>query len=178
MLLIGRSGVINFLNILSLTASNSFYGIKPQEMLNLVGILTRSFKSTNFSAINFVAEVGFVIGIIIFSLAWFRKKAVDFPLIGITIIGSVFFSLHLHFHDLSLLIIPFMITLSSMISKTRIANLELFLLGFAFLFLSCDFLPILKFTIPYLAMLMLLLALYFPDRINWIMNLQKGETNV
>ncbi|MFZ1042675.1 MAG: glycosyltransferase family 87 protein [Anaerolineales bacterium] len=178
MLLIGRSGVINFVNIISLTASNSFYGIKPQEMLNFVGILTRSFNSSDSSTINFIAEGGFVIGVTTFSIAWLRKGSVDFKLIGATIIGSVFFSLHLHFHDLSLLIIPFMIAMSSIVSKTKIASLELFSLGFSFLFLSCDFLPILKFTIPYLAMIGLLLALYFPDRIQWMTKPQKGETNV
>jgi hypothetical protein len=177
MLLIGRSGVINFLNIISLTASNSFYGIKPQEMLNFLGILTRSFRSVDNSILNFVAEGGFVIGVTIFSIAWLRKGIVDFKLIGATIIGSVFFSLHLHFHDLSLLIIPFMIALSSLASKTKSTGLELFPLGFSFLFLACNFLPILKFTISYLAMFVLLLVLCFPNCIAWISSSRKGETN-
>ncbi len=177
-LLIGSSGVINFLNIISLTASNSFYGIKPQEMLNFVGILTRSFNSADSSTINFIAEGGFVIGVGVFSMACLRQGIMDFKLIGAGIIGSVFFSLHLHFHDLSLLIIPFMMAMSSMVSKTKIAGLELFPLGFSFLFLACDFLPILKFTIPYLAMIVILLVLCFPDRIQWMTKPQKGETNV
>ncbi len=124
-LLIGWNGVINFLNILSLTANNSFYGIKPEEMLNFIGILTRTFSSTNLSTINLIAEGGLIIGIIIFSILWLRKGTIDFNLIGATIIGSIFFSLHLHFHDLSLLIIPFAIAMSAVISKTKIANLEL-----------------------------------------------------
>ena len=177
-LLIGWNGVINFLNILSLTANNSFYGIKPEEMLNFIGILTRTFSSTNLSTINLIAEGGLIIGIIIFSILWLRKGTIDFNLIGATIIGSIFFSLHLHFHDLSLLIIPFAIAMSAVISKTKIANLELIFLGFALLFLSCNFLPILRFTIPYFAMIVLLLILYFPDRIQWMTKPQKGETNV
>ena len=177
-LLIGWNGVINFLNLLSLTASNFWPSGKNQEMLNFVGILTRSLKSADTSTINLIAEGGLIIGIIIFSILWLRKGTIDFNLVGATIIGSAFFSLHLHFHDLSLLIIPFAIAISAVISKTKIANLELIPLGFAFLFLSCNFLPILRFTIPYLAMIVLLLVLCFPDRIQWRPNLRKGTTNV
>jgi len=177
-LLLSWSGVVNFLNIILLTANNSLLGIKPEEMLNLLGLLTRSFQPGSSSIINWVADGSFVIGTAVFSIAWLQKRMIDFSLLGATIIGSVFFSLHLHFHDLSLLVIPFMMALSLVFSKTKIAGLELFPPIFAFLFLCCNFLPILKFTIPYLAMIVLLFILCFPDRIPWIASFQKGETNV
>ena len=177
-LLISWSGVVHFLDIILLTASNFFIGIKPEEMLNLLGILTRSLQPGAGSIVNWVSDGGFIAGTAFYSIAWLRKRMIDFNLIGATIIGSVFFSLHLHFHDLSLLIIPFMIALSCIFSKTTAAPLELFPLLFAFLFLFCNFLPILKFTIPYLAMIVLLFILCFPDRIPWIPMLRKGATNV
>ena len=78
---------------------------------------------------------------------------------------ALFAAPHLHYHDLVLLLIPIfcVMVLTERRSLLKRETAALFPLGASWLLVVSNFLPMLKFSIPYIFGAMLMAALWIPE---------------
>jgi len=106
LLLVRVQGVIGFLNLLKISAQGEWFGMNPQNMPNLTGLVYRLLHSFNLNVINAISWILFAIGIALIGFLWFHAKSVQEPLLGLSILIAALFAPHLHIHDLTILILP------------------------------------------------------------------------
>jgi hypothetical protein len=98
-------------------------------------------------------------------ILWARSRDIGENQIGLAIVLAVFVAPHLHYHDLTLLLVALvaalMVLVRSGFLSTQKAALVPLALSLALLF--SNFTPILMLNFPYLIMLLLVLALYLPS---------------
>ena len=164
-LLIGVRGTLNFLHILTISASGEGYKINELAMLNFIGLLQRLVHG-------FSAESARTAGWIVYSLAiaslcilWLRSEKIGEKEVGLAALIAIFASPHLHYHDLVLLLIPIfcLIILTARRSFLELKTSVLFPLMASWLLVVSNFLPALKFSVPYILGLILAIALWIPD---------------
>ena len=100
LILAGWQGVAGYLHIISLTAEGQSYGTYQEVMYNLRGTLIRwgvAFKTSGV-----IAWAAYFTALAVLCKFWRPNRAY----VGVAVIVTVFFSPHLHFHDLSLLVVP------------------------------------------------------------------------
>jgi hypothetical protein len=108
LLLIGFDGVLDYLQILRVSAAGETFNINQQDMFNLLGLFMRLFPGFNPAWLGAAGWVLFF-GVIAFaSYLWWKsdsQKPAGY-LIFLSIVLVTFASPHLHYHDLSILVIP------------------------------------------------------------------------
>ena len=97
--LVGIDGLKGILSLTSLMSKIQGFGVWPEGMYNVTGILARSGLN------HFWSWAVFILAIIFISILW-KLKGLNIATISIAIILSVFTAPHVHLWDLSLLIIP------------------------------------------------------------------------
>jgi hypothetical protein len=98
-LFIGIEGLKGIVSMMSLMSKIQGFGVWPEGMYNVTGILARSGLN------HFWSWAVFVLAIVVICILW-RRKGLNLATISIAIILSVFTAPHVHLWDLSLLIIP------------------------------------------------------------------------
>lgn len=111
--ILGWEGSLDFIYMLQISASGSWYGFHQNAMFNLIGLIARSLPFLDSSFIRILGWVGYFSAIIFLCLVWKRKPNDNNSLISIIILISLFFAPHLYYHDLTLLIIPIVVLLVS-----------------------------------------------------------------
>ncbi len=144
--LIGRTGLQDYLDILKISASGAWYGMNESSMVNMIGLLWRSFPSAHAETIHALGWGGYLAGFVLTSLLWRRIEFTVESLAGMAIILVLFFAPHLFYHDLTLLFIPLMYLWSQ---DERLTGLPL-VVSFALLILK----P-LHYVLPYVLYLFL-----------------------
>jgi hypothetical protein len=105
-LMLGKGGALGFINVLIISAKGTWYGMNESAMLNLTGLLLRTIPFIDPGLIHIISWVGYLAGICLVSILWTQAKEYDDRHLGLSIIVALFFAPHLHYHDLTLLIIP------------------------------------------------------------------------
>lgn len=121
MILIGKNGIFDFIDILQISAGGTWYGMKESAMFNLIGMLLRVFPNARVELIREVGWIGYIVGIFLATAGWHQYKFQLSVKLSIAIIIALFFSPHLHYHDLTLLIIP--LVLSAVKDKDSLTSL-------------------------------------------------------
>jgi len=167
LVILGVEGMHGFLNLLLVSAGGEWYGLKEPLMVNLVGLLWRVtpwLGATNIHWIGWSVYGGTLIGLCIL---WARSRVITEKQIGLAVVLAVFAVPHLHYHDLTLLLVALASALIILVRggflRTEKAALVPLALSLALLF--SNFVPVLKLNFPYLVMLLLGVALYFPGLI-------------
>ena len=127
-LMLGRQGTLDFINLLHISASGTWYGMNESAMVNMIGLILRTFPFIEPGSIRVLGWIGYVIGISLVSILWIRAREFDSRLLSLSLIIALLCAPHLHYHDLTLLIIPliFAVTLPiSAVSPERMAQLPL-----------------------------------------------------
>ena len=161
-LLLGRIGMENYLRILVTSANgegNKFFN--ENLMVNLIGLLQRTFPAIQSSSIRLVGWIGFAAALVYLCVVWAKSAGIKEKQVALAVLTTIFFVPHIHYHDLALLLIPIFgimrIMLNKKILKTRDA--VLLPLGVSILlFASFLLLPALKYIVLYLLMIMILVA--------------------
>lgn len=155
-LLIGWEGTRQFIDFLFITTGGEWHGMNEKSMFNLLGLVIRTLGPAAGDIVRAWSWVIFAATVFGLSFLWWRKKAPQNHLIVLTVVLALFTSPHLHFHDLTLLLIPFF----ALVQFGEIKNFAAIALPIAasLLLLVSNITPILQFTTPYL--LMLALAVY------------------
>lgn len=106
-LLIGQQGVKDYVDLLRISNAGDGYGLNQQAMYNLTGLVLRTVPNLEPVILNSIKWGGFVLGLGAICLLWWnRRHTLGGSEVGIATVIMLFVSPHLHFHDVSLLIIP------------------------------------------------------------------------
>jgi hypothetical protein len=145
-----------YIDILRISAGGEWHGMKEESMVNLLGLALRILGPSVADAMRIWGWALFAVSILGLTYLWSRRANVPANLIGLTIVVTLFTTPHLHFHDLTLLLIPFYDLVRSGFLKHFAAIA--FPIAASLLLLVSNITPVLQFTAPYL--LMLALAMY------------------
>jgi hypothetical protein len=161
----GLGGVTGFLKILTVSASavNSTTG--EENMLNLIGVLIRLFPTIPASIFRWISWGVYLLTILGLCGLWARVPELGGKQFGLAILITTFTVPHMHMHDLVLCSIPIVLILLSVEhDPVLVKKMSVFPWVISLAFLACFFSPILEWTIPYLILIYLGLALYQPEK--------------
>jgi hypothetical protein len=168
-LLLGWSGIVNFLRILITSADgagNKFFN--ENLMVNLIGLLRRTFPFLEATFVRLVGWIGFAVAIIFLCLVWVKNAEIKERHIGLAVIITIIGVPHIHYHDLALLLIPIFGVIRIMLDKKLLKPRDAVLIPLVaslLLFVSYLLIPVLKYFIPYLLEILFLAALWYPEKI-------------
>jgi hypothetical protein len=161
---VGMDGIRGFLNVLQVSAGGEFYGMKEPVMVDLVGLLWRVAPGLGANVIHLIGWGVYGITLVGLCVVWSRSRTIGEKQIGLAIALAVLAVPHLHYHDLTLLIVPaaalVLILVRGGFLPPQKAALVPLVLSLALLF--SNFADVLKYNFPYVVMLLLALSLYFP----------------
>ncbi len=104
-LMVGLKGITDFLHLLALTSGGETVLIHHADMYNLKGLLLRLFPSLTIEMASGIAWAAFLLVLGLLCWLWARAERVGFHHISLAVTLSLFASPHLHYHDLSFLLI-------------------------------------------------------------------------
>lgn len=155
--ILGLQGAQEFIHVILVSAGGDWYGIKQNVMFNLIGLLMRTFPTVEADTIRGIGWVVYGATILALVFIWRRTKGRKEYLIGLTVTLAVLVVPHLHFHDLTLILIPlFMLMRLSPIGRMKTSFAATLPLAISLLLLISNAAPFLQFTVPYLISLSLI----------------------
>lgn len=168
MLILGAHGTVSYLNLLLVSGRGDSYHINETAMVNLIGLLSRTCPGLSNAAIRQIGWGFYLSSILGLCIIWAKSKTLDEKLAGSAVLLCLFTAPHLHYHDLALLLIPLfglirMITSRGLIAHQKAAVIPLVS---SFVLLLSTLIPVLKYPVVYLAMLVLGIWLWFPEKIH------------
>lgn len=165
-LILGMDGLREFINVLLITAGGEWYGTKQYAMFNLIGLLTRTTPWLEADTVRTVGWVIYGLMTIVLCILWARTKDLQTGKIGLTVILAVFSVPHLHFHDLTLLLIPIydLIRSSNREGQIRTSIATSLPVAISLILLLSNVSPLLQYTIPYFIMFALAIGPHYAKR--------------
>ena len=162
-LILGVQGTSEFINLIRVSAGGEWYGMKEDAMYNLIGLLTRTLPWLETAAIRIIGWIVYGITIIALCIFWARSKDLQAGQIGVTVILVLFSVPHLHFHDLTLLLIPIyeLIRLSTQNDRLKTSIATGLPIAISLLLLLGNISPLLQYIFPYLIMIALTVYPYY-----------------
>lgn len=109
LLLIGKEGMIDFVHILRVGASGEWFGMNERDMPNFIGLFMRLCTGCDTSLLRSFGWIMYGIGIAAATLFWRRNQRSELSSAGLTTLIALFTAPHLHYHDLTLLLIPMVV---------------------------------------------------------------------
>lgn len=179
--LIKTEGMVSFINSLQVIESTIWIQPHALDMPTISGMIRRNVKVIDITFARNLIWGCYLAGIISFCIIWHRSKEILEKHIGLLALFSVLLVPYAHYHDLVILLVPITCLIRALSSKEIILTglLSVIPLIISLIALVGFVGPgYLKFPMIYFVMLMLGYLLLFPDRITWITNLRKGESNV
>jgi glycosyl transferase family 87 len=122
--LVGVDGLRGMVQIGAIMAQGKGFGVSQDKMFNVAGLLVRTGLNPRWS------WLFFILGLVFISYLWRKGITASFLSIGMMI--ALLISPHLHFHDLSLLLVPALLLSSRAPAIISIAWLMGYLLGFEY----------------------------------------------
>jgi hypothetical protein len=105
-MILNVQGTLGFVNLLRISSEGVWFGMKPEAMLNLLGLLLRIVQFPNPGVASWIGWLVYLAGIILIGALWQRSEIIDSRLLGLSILIALVTAPHLHLHDLTLLIFP------------------------------------------------------------------------
>jgi hypothetical protein len=164
-LVVGLRGTVNFLHILTISASGEGYKTNEIAMVNFLGLLRRLVPTLAPEPTRVISWVTYFIGIVFLSVLWARSEQIKAKHAGAAILVAILAAAHLHYHDLVLLLIP-LFSVIAIIKSEKYLNQGItryFPLIASWLLIGSNFHPLLKYSIPYLLGLVLAVSLWYPE---------------
>jgi len=149
LLLVGINGMTGFLNLLKISAQGEWFGMNPQNMPNLTGLVYRSLPASDHAVLSSISWIIFAIGLVLVIIYWIRAKTIQEPLLGLTILIAALFTPHLHVHDLTILILPLLFAIRNHESENLQMQKIIILPATSFVFLIGLLINPLYFIVPY-----------------------------
>ncbi len=147
-LLIGWQGSLDYLNILKISSAGKWFGMRPDAMVNLYGVVVRSLGYLA-SGISWII---YFVGILGVMFVWQNWKSSKEFLLGLVILLSILSVPHLQNHDLTLLLFPLLFFLQQKIGSPHFMIWALLPIAASFLLIAGYIFPALTFVIPYVLM--------------------------
>ncbi|MCX7754063.1 MAG: DUF2029 domain-containing protein [Anaerolineales bacterium] len=119
-LMVGWKGVTDFLHLLTLTSSGETVLIHHADMYNLKGLLLRLLPQMSIETASGISWAAFALVLVCLCAWWARAERVGFQHISLAVTLSLFASPHLHYHDVSFLLIPTLGLLLTLTESNRL----------------------------------------------------------
>jgi hypothetical protein len=163
--LVGIDGTQNFLHILTISAGGEGYKINEFAMVNFLGMLRRLFPGIPSGTARLAAWIVYAAALVALCVVWRRSGEIGERQAGLAVLVTLFAAPHLHYHDLALLLVPIFCWLGLLIRRglLTVRAAALLPLAVSWLLVVSNFLPALKFSIPYIFGLALAIALWRPE---------------
>ena len=158
-LLVTIQGALGYVNRLLVSSDAAWFGMKPEAMLNLQGLLIRVVPSLDLDTASKIGWFLYLVGIVLLCILWQRSKSIDARLLGLSILIAVVTAPHIHLHDLAILIFPILFVAHERMHTESEPRWLLFPLGASLCFLIGLLLEPVYYILPYL--LFILLAYLF-----------------
>ena len=154
--MLGIKGTENFIQILMISGKGADYGTKEFAMYNFIGFLTRTFPLLETNTIHIIGWSAYFLSIVMISAFWNYTNEKKTYCLSLAVISSLFFAPHLHYHDLSLLIIPIFLLLISRQIPLPKKTLAFIPLAISFILIFTRSIPLMNYSLPYLLTVSLL----------------------
>ncbi len=168
---LGWEGTKRFVDILLVSSRGDWYGLHPEDMPTLTGALHRTFPDLSGTTISVIGLIGYALAIGCLCFLWFRSVRIGEREIGLAVLAAIVFTPYLHYHDLTLLIIPLFCVVRTP-SSLRKENLVLFPLGVSFLFLLGFFVTAIRYPIVLIVVVGLAVILLNPGIVRRFENMR------
>jgi len=167
LLQLGFDGMRGFLDLLLVSASGEWYGLKEPVMVNLIGLLWRIAPGLEGGIIRIIGWAVYGFALVGLCLLWARSQDIKEKHIGMAATLAVFAAPHLHYHDLTLLLVPLVAALLVVVHSgyLRAPKAALIPLAVSLILLFGSFIPVLHYNMPYFIMLLTILLLWVPEKI-------------
>lgn len=119
-LMVGWKGVTDFLHLLAVTSSGEAVLIRHADMYNLKGLLLRLLPEMPIETASGLSWAAFGLVLAFLCWQWARAERIGFPHVSLAVSLSLFASPHLHYHDVSFLLIPTLGLLLTLTSAGRL----------------------------------------------------------
>jgi len=106
LLLVGPNGVRDYLTMIGISAQGQGYEINQQAMLNFTGLILRLFPQVNLDILHLITWGLFCAALAGLAIWWKNSSEIGYRHIVLAVTISLFVAPHLHYHDLTLLLIP------------------------------------------------------------------------
>ena len=155
--MLGWRGVEEFMQVMLVSARGDGYGISPATMFNFIGMVTRIFPDANANIVSISVWIFFILVILLLSFTWWKSKKIGTWQIILMVTLCVFAAPHLHYHDLSLLLLAMVGMMVDGVERgiLPLKAARLIPLSLSVLLVLAD-VTALRFWGPYLLMLLLL----------------------
>jgi hypothetical protein len=167
LLMLGWGGTRAYLEMLRISAAGEFFGMHESAMVNLVGWLTRYAPGMGSDLIHAFGWGGMLAAVVGLCILWQRSRVLEPRQLGLAVLLAVFFVPHLHYHDLTLLLIPLICVFiggargSLLLPQAAGAGL----LGVSLVLLLGSLVPGVKYDLPLLVMIGIEVLLWFPEKL-------------
>ena len=154
LLQVGWTGALDYFHILTTSAGGEGYGLAESAMFNITGLLLRLAPNMGLGLVHSIGWSLFAFVLVGLCVLWGLSRSIGYRHIALAVILSLVAAPHLHYHDLTLLVIP-LIGLGIILVKTnRLAGAGAAALPMAVsvILLFSEFWDPLRFTVPYLLM--------------------------
>lgn len=165
-LLVGKQGFLDFLTLLKLSSAGQDFGLNQSAMYNFMGLLLRIFPGVDALALNGLKWGLYGLSLVGMVLIWRQSSKIHIRHIVLLVITGLFFSPHLHYHDLAALLVPILAMLLIWVNKGVIQDKmsPMIIFTLSIIMLSGNIITPLYHLLPYLIMILLLVGSWAPDR--------------
>ena len=164
---VGVDGIEGFFRVLMVSGRGENYHTGEEHMFNTIGLLVRTVLALPRLYVRWTGWSTYLLAIIGLCVLWARVPRVEERHVSLAVILSLFTAPHSHINDLVLLIVPVVGLLLVLVRKRYLLEQDaVFLpLGVSLVLLFSFFTESLKYSLSYLVMLFLLLAVWFPEKL-------------
>ena len=160
--LIGGDGVNTYLGTLAVSAGGEGYKINEAAMVNLLGLLRRTFPSMlpqTARIISWGLYFTAIAGMAVFTMA---SREIRETHLGLAILAAILATPHLHYHDVVLFLPAIFIVLRALRvgNPSIVKNMKIIVFALGWLLISSSPIPFLKYFSVY-ALIALLIFLYW-----------------
>jgi hypothetical protein len=136
-------------------------------MPTLSGLIHRTAPEAEVQVIQFTSWGVYLIAIAGLCIYSWKSKKIGERQIGLAVVVSLFVVPYLHYHDLTSLLIPIFCLIRVLDGRNFLEtrNLALLPLVVSFMLLFGSLNPALKYNVPYVAMILLILLISYPEKI-------------
>jgi hypothetical protein len=167
LLVLGWGGIRSYLDILLTAAGGEWYGMRETVMVNFIGLLWRLAPNLGGNFIHLSGWLVYGIASIGVSVMWAHSHKITEKQIGTAVILAVFAVPHLHYHDLTLLLVP-LVMIMVLLEREGIwdaRNAGLLPLILSLVLLLGSLVPAIIYDLPTVAMILMVLVTWFPQKI-------------
>ncbi|HEX7567722.1 MAG TPA: glycosyltransferase family 87 protein [Anaerolineaceae bacterium] len=176
LMILGWEGAHNLANFLLISAGGQWYGLHPEDMPTLSGLIRRTAPGTDLYVIQFISWGIYLIAIAGLSIHFWKNKKIREQQIGLAVLVGLFVVPYLHYHDLACLLIPIFCLARVLVGGNFLEarNTVLLPLALSFFLLVGFYEFSIRYLVVYIVMIGVTSFLWFPDRLYRAFHLQRS----